>query len=331
MPLPLRTRRLTLRAPELADVDALLEVFGDPVAMRHIGTGQVRSRDEVVAAVERQQKLLADRGFCMFVVARREDGRVLGDCGLNIWAETGEVEIGWRFAPEHWRQGYASEAAAAVFELARSELALGSLICMVYADNTPSWRIAERLGFRLDTETERHGRQVRRYVCAPAVVVRPATASDLGAVREVTAEVYVGEGYTQGDSDYLEELTNVEARYADGGLLVAEHAGRVVGAVTYCAAGSRYADLAVDREAEFRMLAVAPAARGRGAGEALVRACLKRAADEHRSAVVLSTMDRMTAAHRLYERLGFHRSPDRDWSVGIGLRLRAYVYPLADA
>lgn len=329
MPLPLQTRRLTLRAPELADVDALLAVFGDPAAMRHIGAGQVRSRDEVASAVERQQKQLADRGFCMFVAERREDGRVLGDCGLNVWAETGEVEIGWRFAPEHWGQRYASEAAAAVFEFARSELGLGSLICMVYADNVPSWRIAERLGFRLDEEAPRHGRQARRYVSGPWVRVRPARPQDLAAVRELTSEVYVGEGYTQGDSDYVEELTNVEARYADGGLLVAELSGKVVGAVTYCAAGSHYADLAADREAEFRMLAVAPTGRRRGAGEALVRACLERAEAEHRSALVLSTMDQMDTAHRLYARLGFERRPDRDWSVDTGLQLRVYVHPLA--
>jgi ribosomal protein S18 acetylase RimI-like enzyme len=63
------------------------------------------------------------------------------------------------------------------------------------------------------------------------------------------------------------------------------------------------------------MLAVAHAARGRGVGEALVRACAERArAVEGRVRVVLSTQRTMRTAHRLYERLGFVRTPERDWN-----------------
>ena len=55
-------------------------------------------------------------------------------------------------------------------------------------------------------------------------------------------------------------------------------------------------------------------ARGRGAGEALVRACVERArAVEGCVSVVLSTQRTMRAAHRIYERLGFTRTPERDW------------------
>lgn len=73
------------------------------------------------------------------------------------------------------------------------------------------------------------------------------------------------------------------------------------------------ADIARPGEAEIRMLAVAREARGRGAGEALVRACAGRArALEGCTAVVLSTQRTMHAAHRRYERLGFRRVPERD-------------------
>jgi hypothetical protein len=33
----------------------------------------------------------------------------------------------------------------------------------------------------------------------------------------------------------------------------------------------------------------------------------------------------MTAAHRLYERLGFHRLPERDWSPVPGVDLLVYA------
>ena len=66
------------------------------------------------------------------------------------------------------------------------------------------------------------------------------------------------------------------------------------------------------------MLAVAPAARGRGVGEALATWCVDRARADGCHAVVLSTLPVMHAAHRLYQRLGFVRTPERDWYPGAG-------------
>ncbi len=74
------------------------------------------------------------------------------------------------------------------------------------------------------------------------------------------------------------------------------------------------ADIAERGEAEIRMLAVSGAHRGRGAGEALVRACVDRARALGRERMVLSTQRTMHAAHRVYERLGFTRNPARDWN-----------------
>ncbi|WP_236829668.1 GNAT family N-acetyltransferase [Blastococcus sp. KM273128] len=60
-------------------------------------------------------------------------------------------------------------------------------------------------------------------------------------------------------------------------------------------------------------------------GEALVRACLARARQAGRRRVVISTGTRMTAAHRLYERLGFTRLPERDWTPVPGVDLLVYA------
>ena len=83
----------------------------------------------------------------------------------------------------------------------------------------------------------------------------------------------------------------------------------------------RGASSAATGEGEFRMLAVAPAARGRGVGEALVRLVPRPVPRRRRRAVVLSTLAEMTAAHRLYERLGFRRAPELDWSPDAGVDL----------
>jgi ribosomal protein S18 acetylase RimI-like enzyme len=72
------------------------------------------------------------------------------------------------------------------------------------------------------------------------------------------------------------------------------------------------------------MLVVDPAARGQGVGQLLVRACLDRARAAGKHRMVISTDPRMTTAHRLYERLGFSRLPERDWSPIPGTDLLVY-------
>nr|WP_307782764.1 GNAT family N-acetyltransferase [Tenggerimyces flavus] len=67
-----------------------------------------------------------------------------------------------------------------------------------------------------------------------------------------------------------------------------------------------------------------PCRRGKGVGEALVRACLKEAVAEGKHGVVLSSSTAMAPAHRLYERLGFRRAADRDWEPVPGFTLLAF-------
>ena len=62
------------------------------------------------------------------------------------------------------------------------------------------------------------------------------------------------------------------------------------------------------------MLAVAPAAQGRGVGRALVAQVIDGFRATEARSIVLCSMTTMTAAHRLYESLGFRRDPGLDWS-----------------
>jgi ribosomal protein S18 acetylase RimI-like enzyme len=148
------------------------------------------------------------------------------------------------------------------------------------------------------------------------IVIRRATPDEYDALGEITARAYLRDGLLDfGESDaYLGELRDVARRVAAAEVLVAVRDGTLLGGVTFVPSPGPMADIARPAEAEIRMLAVAAAARGQGAGEALVRACVDRArAIEGCRAVVLSTQRSMRAAHRIYERLGFIRTPERDW------------------
>jgi GNAT superfamily N-acetyltransferase len=162
------------------------------------------------------------------------------------------------------------------------------------------------------------------------VEVRTAQSGELDRVGELTVGAYVVDELLPADADYLHELRRAEHRAAHTDLLVAVDPGTadVLGTVSFVRAGSAYAELAREGEAEFRMLAVDPAARGRGVATLLVRACLERARAVGASRLVICTSTTMLVAHRLYQRLGFTRLPDRDWSPSEGVQLLAYVHDL---
>jgi GNAT superfamily N-acetyltransferase len=155
------------------------------------------------------------------------------------------------------------------------------------------------------------------------VLIRLAGPEDLPAVGEVTVAAYTD--FTLGPDDpYVARLRDAAARHEQAELWVAEEDGVVLGTVTVCPPGSVWREISGPDEGEFRMLAVAPAARGRGVGEALARHAVARFAEDGVHALVLSSLAAMHAAHRIYERLGFERAPGRDWSPMPGVELLAY-------
>ncbi|WP_326720761.1 GNAT family N-acetyltransferase [Streptomyces sp. NBC_00243] len=165
------------------------------------------------------------------------------------------------------------------------------------------------------------------------IIIRRAQPEEYETVGELTAQAYLGDGLLDfGESDeYLTELRDVAKRAAAAEVLVAVEGDRILGGVTFVPAGGPMADIARPGEAEIRMLAVAPEARGRGAGETLVRACVDRARTTDNCArIVLSTQRTMHAAHRIYERLGFTRTPHRDWNPipHLDIMLLTYELPL---
>ena len=157
------------------------------------------------------------------------------------------------------------------------------------------------------------------------LVLRRATRADYEAAGEVTVAAY--EPFTDDTvhDDYVARLADAASRDVDAELWVAtSSAGELLGCVTICPPGSRWREIARDDEGEFRMLAVAPTAQGRGVGRALVELAVERFRSDGSSAIALSSLQDMTAAHALYERLGFARLPERDWRPRPEVALIAY-------
>lgn len=149
------------------------------------------------------------------------------------------------------------------------------------------------------------------------MLIRALGADEVGlqeALGALTVLAYRGPHPDIDDDGYAEELADVAHRVDQAVVFVGLDDDRVLGGVTYVPDGvNPLAEVDVANAASIRMLAVDPAAQGKGVGQALVRACLDRAKIEGRREVVLHSTVEMAGAHRLYERLGFRRDESLDW------------------
>ena len=158
------------------------------------------------------------------------------------------------------------------------------------------------------------------------LTVREARPGEYARVGDLTVAAYTAD---RDVGDYADSLRDVESRAKAARVLVAvDDDGTVLGSATNVLDGGPYGEIARENEGEFRMLAVDPAAQGRGVGTALVRACADEARRLGRERLVLSSGEWMRAAHRIYGRLGFARIPERDWTPAPGVRLHAYSLDL---
>ncbi|HEX4298463.1 MAG TPA: GNAT family protein [Devosia sp.] len=163
---PIETARLRLRPFNRADVDAvhayrsLPEVAAylfDPPMTREDCAEAVRSRAGQIAFAGDGDKIL-------LAVERQSDARLIGEVSL-IWRSVTDqqAEIGYVLHPDGQRQGFATEAAAALVDFGFRMVGLHRIYARCDARNTASARVMERLGMSQEAHFREHTRVQGRW------------------------------------------------------------------------------------------------------------------------------------------------------------------------
>ena len=159
----IETKRLILRKMQEDDAEALFDIFSDPVAMRYFGVIFDRSRmDEWVRNNLEHER---QHGFSLLSVILKDNGELIGDCGLETDVIDGRtrVGIGFDFKRAYWGKGYATEAARAVLKYAFTEYEFDSIAAWIDPENAPSQRVAERTGMTVEKYVMRGGKKYALY------------------------------------------------------------------------------------------------------------------------------------------------------------------------
>jgi RimJ/RimL family protein N-acetyltransferase len=144
----METPRLILRDFRPDDLPAYAALCFNHQVTRYLGGP--KSAEEARVEMLGISQFFAESGFGMLAVERKGDAAFLGICGLSVetWYSD-DLQIGWRLFPEHWGQGYATEAALAWRDLAFAT-AVPRLVSISDAPNTQSHRVMQRIGMRFD-------------------------------------------------------------------------------------------------------------------------------------------------------------------------------------
>ena len=145
----IETGRLLLRNWRDGDAEPFIEHTNRPAVMRWLGG--VKTAEELRQTIARLTAWQEERGFTLWAVERKQDGAMLGFCGLKIANDAGspvegEYEIAWRLREDVWGMGYAKEAATASLDFAFGTLRAERVVALTVEGNSPSWGLMKRLG-----------------------------------------------------------------------------------------------------------------------------------------------------------------------------------------
>jgi ribosomal-protein-alanine N-acetyltransferase len=154
---------MVLRPMEMADVDDLMGIFSDPVAMRYYPN--TKSRQEAEEWVRRVQESYPVRGFGLWVAVLEDSGEFVGQCGLTVQEVEGkeEIEIGYLFLRKSWGQGLATEAARAARDHGFHMPGCERLVSLIDPGNLASRRVAAKVGLTLEREVWKWNKEICVY------------------------------------------------------------------------------------------------------------------------------------------------------------------------
>ncbi|MDH6115139.1 RimJ/RimL family protein N-acetyltransferase [Kitasatospora sp. MAP12-15] len=161
---PARTERLAFRRMSAADLDDMAALLGDPEVMRYYA--RAKDRTEAMAWIDWNQRLYQQEGFGLWLITLQATGEFVGDCGLTPQEVEGtlDIELGYHIRTALQGRGYATEAAAACRDHAREVLGTKRLIAMIHPDNTPSQRVAQKVGLSYERDAvSRAGLPIQIY------------------------------------------------------------------------------------------------------------------------------------------------------------------------
>ncbi len=156
----LETQRLILRPLNENDIDRMFLLDSNPNVMKYLGKKIACDKSESESLIKFVIQQYNDNGLGRLAVIEKESGLLIGWSGLKLQKEpinnhTNHYDLGYRFLPEYWGKGYATEAGKASLDFGFNELKAEIIYAYAHSENESSnWVLEQKLGFTKTEEFE---------------------------------------------------------------------------------------------------------------------------------------------------------------------------------
>lgn len=136
----MRTERLRLTRPVPNDSTGVFAILGDARTVEHNPSDRLEDRGEAAELVARWVRHWEENGFGYWCVRESGSDRIIGCSGVKRMLVRGRpvLNLVYRFVPDVWGRGFATEAAAAVVSRAVDDMPTETIVARVRPDNLPS-------------------------------------------------------------------------------------------------------------------------------------------------------------------------------------------------
>jgi RimJ/RimL family protein N-acetyltransferase len=150
----IETPRLILREFTESDVNELARILAKPNVMHFSASGAV-STQETATKIQSYINSYQQRGYGKWAVIHRDTAQLIGYCGIAVEQIDNKLEneLGYRFDPNFWRQGFATEAASNCLKYAFDTLHLEYLLGIVEPENQASIKVLQKIGMEFVKES----------------------------------------------------------------------------------------------------------------------------------------------------------------------------------
>ncbi|MFN8250385.1 MAG: GNAT family N-acetyltransferase [Ferruginibacter sp.] len=142
------TPRLYLRRFTLDDAPLIYNLNSKPEVLQYLHEPLVRDEAharEVLSNITLPQYELNLGRWAAFI---KDSNTFIGWCGLKYLAERNETDLGYRFLPEQWGKGYATEAASHTLDYGFDQLHLNAITGMAHIENIASLNVLQKIGMQ---------------------------------------------------------------------------------------------------------------------------------------------------------------------------------------
>lgn len=169
----IETPRLVLRQIVPSDKDDMYALHADPAVQQYTGEPLIKSVAEMEEAIQYRLDNYDKYGYGRWATLRKSDGQFIGWAGLAYLEEFGETDLGYRFMPNYWGSGYATEASEAILRYGFDVIRLKRIIAIAMKDNLASIRVMQKIGMQFEKYApyEPGGEDVAWYWCDKSMLV----------------------------------------------------------------------------------------------------------------------------------------------------------------